>query len=267
MPRERQNSTPLGVEVDQLEDLPVAVVAYGRDLEAGAILPFHKHRRAQFVYASSGVMSVATSSAAYVVPPQRAVWMPAGVMHRIEARSDVAMRSLYIEVSETNDLPAEVCVLQVAPLLRELVVAAVAAGPGYDPDSPQSRIMDVILDQIRVQPVASLALPMPSDPRLRKIVQSLVADPADQRDLDEWAREVGASKRTLTRLFPAQTGMSFRSWRQQRRLLRALELLASGKNVTAVALELGYENTSAFIAMFRRCLGETPARYLGNANE
>ena len=107
---------------------------------------------------------------------------------------------------------------------------------------------------------------MPADSRLLRIVQSLIANPADQRDLGEWALQVGASKRTLTRLFPAQTGMSFRSWRQQRRLLRALELLASGNDVTTVALELGYENASAFIAMFRRCLGETPARYLHTAN-
>ena len=265
MPRKRQVLAPLTIEVGRLEDLPVPVVAYGRDLEAGAVLPFHRHRRAQFVYASSGVMTVTTPSAAYVVPPQRAVWMPGGVLHQIDARSDVAMRSLYIEAIETNHLPTEVCVLQVAPLLRELVVAAVASGPAYELDSPQSRIMDVILDQIRVQAVVSLALPMPTDPRLRKIVQVLITDPADQRGLDEWASVVGASKRTLTRLFPAQTGMTFRTWRQQRRLLRALELLASGRNVTAVALELGYESTSAFIAMFRRSLGQTPTQYLGNS--
>lgn len=267
MPRTRQSLAPLDIEVDRFESLPQAVVAFGRDLVAGAVLPLHRHRRAQFVYASSGVMTVTTPSAAYVVPPQRAVWMPAGVMHRIDARIDVEMRSLYIEINEVTDLPTEVCVLQVAPLLRELIVAAVAAGPEYEPDSPQSRIMAVIFDQIRVQPVASLALPIPTDSRLRKIVQSLITNPADQRDLGEWAREVGASKRTLTRLFPAQTGMSFRSWRQQRRLLRALELLASGHNVTAVALELGYENTSSFISMFRRCLGETPASYLDTAND
>ena len=213
-------------------------------------------------------MTVTTPSAAFVVPPQRAVWMPGGVTHRIDARSDLAMRTLYIEISEATDLPSEVCVLQVSlHLLRELVVAAVAADTEYEPDSPQSRIMAVILDQIRAQPVVSLALPMPTDPRLLRLAQSLIANPADQRDLGEWAKEVGASKRTLTRLFPAQTGMSFRSWRQQRRLLRALELLASGDNVTVVALELGYENTSAFISMFRRCLGTTPARYLNTANE
>ena len=265
MPRTRQDSNPLAIEVDQLEDLPVPIVAYGRDLKAGAVLPYHSHRRAQFVYASSGVMTVTTPAAAYVVPPQRAVWMPGGVMHQIDARSDVAMRSLYIETTQTKGLPTEVCVLQVAPLLRELVVAAVASGPAYELDSPQSRILDVVLDQIRVQPMVSLALPMPTDPRLCKITQALIDEPSDERDLDEWASVVGASKRTLTRLFPAQTGMTFRTWRQQRRLLRALELLAAGDNVTTVALELGYDNTSAFIAMFRRCLGQTPTQYLGNS--
>ena len=212
-------------------------------------------------------MTVTTPSAAYVVPPQRAVWMPGGVQHRIDARSDVAMRTLYVDVSEATDLPTEVCVLQITQLLRELVICAVAAGPAYEPDSPQSRIMAVILDQICTQPVASLALPMPIEPRVLRVVQCLIDNPADPRDLSEWAREVGASKRTLTRLFAAQTGMSFRSWRQQRRLLRALELLATGQSVTNFALELGYDNTSAFIAMFRRCLGTTPARYLHAASE
>ncbi len=181
MPRIRHSLTPLDIKVDALEDLPQAVVAYGRDLPGGTVLPFHRHRRAHFVYGSSGVMTVTTTSAAYVVPPQRAVWMPAGVMHRIDARSDVATRSLYIETSEATDLPTEVCVLQVAPLLRELVIAAVGAGTEYKPDSPQSRLMAVILDQIRVQPVAALALPMPTDPRLGKIVQSLITNPADPR--------------------------------------------------------------------------------------
>jgi AraC-like DNA-binding protein len=126
--------------------------------------------------------------------------------------------------------------------------------------------MSVILDQIPTQPVASLALPMPTDPRLLRVAQSLIVNPGDSRDLGEWARTVGASKRTLGRLFTEQTRMSFQKWRQQRRLLRALELLATGDNVTSIALELGYDNTSAFIAMFRRCLGTTPTRYLNTTN-
>lgn len=262
MPRTRQSVAPLNQELARLEDLPQPVVAYGRDLAAGEILPRHHHRRAQLVYASSGVMTVTTPSAVYVVPPQRAVWMPGGVEHKIDARSDVAMRTLYFDVDDKAGLPTEVCVLHVTPLLRELVVAAVASGPKYEPDSPQSRIMAVILDQILTQPVASLALPMPVEPRVLRVVRALIADPADSRDLAHWARAVGASKRTLTRLFARETGMSFRLWRQQLRLLRALELLAAGTSVTAIALELGYENTSAFITMFRRCLGTTPTHYL-----
>jgi AraC-like DNA-binding protein/mannose-6-phosphate isomerase-like protein (cupin superfamily) len=261
MPRSRQNVVPISGDLGRLEALPQAVVAHGRELAAGETLPFHRHRRAQLVYASSGVMTVTTRSAAYVVPPQRAVWMPGGVEHRIDARSPVAMRTLYVE-SGAADLPANVCVLQVTPLLRELIVTAVATGPTYEPDSASSRVMSVILDQIGNQPVASLALPMPTDPRSLRVAQSLIENPADSRDLEKWARCVGASKRTLGRLFTAQTGMSFQAWRQQRRLLRALELLAMGDSVTTIALELGYDNTSAFIAMFRRCLGTTPTRYL-----
>ena len=262
MPRTRQIVVPLSNRLGQLEALPQPVVAHGRELAPGETLPFHRHRRAQLVYASSGVMTVTTRSAAYVVPPQRAVWMPGGVEHRIEARNAVAMRTLYVEPGAAAELPTEVRVLQVTPLLRELIVTAVTAGPGYEPDSPQSRVMSVILDQIPAQPVASLALPMPTDPRVLRVAQSLIANPGDSRDLGEWASTVGASKRTLSRLFSEQTRMSFQTWRQQRRLLRALELLATGENVTSIALELGYDSASAFIAMFRRCLGTTPARYL-----
>ena len=262
MPQTRQTAIPINKNLVQLEDLPQSVIAYGRDLDKGDILPFHSHRRAQLVYASNGVMAVTTRTASYVVPPLRAVWMPGGVEHQIDARSAVSMRTLYIDVQEAAGLPDVVCVLQVTPLLRELIVEAVTTGPGYESDSPQSRIMAVILDQIRSQPVASLALPIPSDPRLRRLVQLLISNPADSRSLDEWAGEVGASKRTLVRLFRAQTGMTFRDWRQQRRLHRALELLTTGETVTSIALEVGYDNTSAFIAMFRRCLGTTPMRYL-----
>ncbi len=266
MPQTRQTTVPINRDLKRLEALDQPVVAYGRDLRKGDVLAFHHHGRAQLVYASRGVMTVTTRSASYVVPPQRAVWMPAGVEHRIDARSAAAMRTLYIDSPSAADLPETVCVLQVTPLLRELIVAAVEAGPVYEPDSPQSRIMSVILDQIRAQPVASLALALPTDPRLLRIAQTLIANPGDLRELGQWAKEVGASKRTLGRLFTAQTGMSFRAWRQQRRLLRALELLATGDNVTTVALELGYESTSAFIAMFRRCLGTTPKRYLSSGD-
>jgi len=241
MPQTRQISALDNTNQEQIDNLPQSIVSFGRDLAKNEILPFHRHRRAQLVYASLGLMMVKTRSFSYVVPPQRAVWMPGRVEHSIGARSIVKMRTLYIDPLVSEDLP----------------------GFGYEPNSPMSRIMLVILDQIRAQPVvSSLALPIPSDPRVRRVVQAIIDNPADSRELADWAKKVGASKRTLVRLFPKQTGMTFREWRQQRRLLHALELLATGESVTSIALELGYENTSAFIAMFRRCLGTTPRRYL-----
>lgn len=253
--------TNINPTVGKLERLPQLVVAYGRELVKGEVLPFHQHQRNQFVYASQGVMSVTTSKASYIVPSQRAVWMPDHMDHQIEALSYVAMRTLYIDPKIPVSQPNHPCILQVAPLLRELIIAAVAYGPEYEANSPQSRIMSVILDQIGTLPIVSLALPIPKDDRLLKITRALIKNPADQRDLENWAKQVGASKRTLSRLFIAEVGMSFTEWRQQRRIHRAIELLTTGLSVTSIALDVGYENTSAFIAMFKRCLGTTPSNY------
>ena len=256
-----QNPGYLNPDVERLEAQSEAIVGYRRDLSPGEVIPPHRHRRHQLVYASEGVMTVTTARGAFVVPPQRGVWLPGGVEHRIDARGAVSMRTLYVEPHAAQGLPAEVCVLHVTPLLRELLLAAVAQSQTYRPNSPEDRLMSVILDQIRVLPVAPLALPMPSDRRLRRVAEGLLANPADSRGLDDWAAEVGASARTLARLFRRELAMSFRAWRQQLRLLRALESLAAGDAVTTVALDLGYDSPSAFIAMFRRNLGTTPTRY------
>ena len=267
MPRKRQNVLKNNHNLNHLEQLPQVVVAYGRDLEEGDVLPFHNHRRGQLIFAGNGIMIVTTRQASYTVPSQRAVWMPPRIEHQINARSPVQMRTLYIEPRAARSLPGEVCVLQVEPLLKELILAAVAGGPVIEPDSPQSRIIAVILDQIPTQPIAYLKLPLPSDVRLRRVTQSLLDNPADSRSLEEFADQVGASKRTLVRLFPGQTGMTFSEWRQQCRLSYALELLMTGESVTTVALETGYDNSSAFIAMFRRCLGSTPMQYIKSVTE
>ncbi len=261
MPQTRQINSRLSPKLNNLESLPQPVVAFGRDYRKGEVLPFHQHQRAQFVYARQGLMAVNTRSASYLVPPQRAVWMPVQIEHQIEALSDLEMRTLYIDPAVLAPRMDDVRVLMVTPLVRELIITAVAEGPEYELDSPQSRIMSVILDQIKSLKTVSLVLPMPQDQRLLRITHALIADATDQRDISQWAREVGASKRTLNRLFNAETGMSFRDWRLQRRLHKSLELLSTGKSVTSIAYEVGYENPSAFIAMFKRSLGKTPANY------
>lgn len=261
MSRNSQSVRPPDPSIDALEALPQAVVAHARDLDEGESIAAHRHRRAQLVYASRGVMTVTTGAGAFVVPPERGVWMPGGVEHRIDARTEVAMRTLYIKPDAAPDLPAEPRVVQVSALLRELIVAATGARQRFPPGGPEERLMAVILDQIRTLPAAPLALPSPSDPRLLRVTRALSVDPSDPRGLAGWARVVGSSERTLARRFSAETGMGFAAWRQQLRLLRALELLAGGAPVTRVALDLGYASTSAFTAMFRRSLGTSPRQY------
>jgi AraC-like DNA-binding protein len=235
------------------------------DYPTGYRIPVHHHAKAQLVFASCGVMTVTTADGSWVVPPQRAVWVPGGTDHRIAMSGAVSMRTLYFSRDVSARLPARCCVMGVSPLLRELVLRAVDFEPLYDEAGREGRMVDVLLDELAAMQVAPLHLPLPADPRLRGVVDGLQADPADGRGLDAWARTVGASARTLARLFDRETGMSFGAWRQQLRLSKSLELLAQGHSVTNVALSLGYESPSAFISMFRRHLGATPGRYFSAA--
>lgn len=159
-----------------------------------------------------------------------------------------------------TDLPDKPCLLTVSGLLQEAIARA-ATWRGDRLDATQSRLAGVIIDEIRSLPQVVLGLPMPRDARLSKITQALSERPDDNRRLQEWAAWVGMAPRTLTRRFMAETGFTFTEWRQHMRLLRALEMLAEGKSVTAIALTLGYANVSTFIALFRRTFGVTPGRY------
>jgi AraC-like DNA-binding protein len=255
---------PTTILVDLLadvEDVPRPIVARATTYPSGSVIPPHRHRRAQLVYAPEGVMTVTTERGMWVVPPQRAVWVPALTTHQIRATGRLSMRSLFIQPGAAAELPTECCVVAVPPLLRELILYAVTRPRLYEPGSPDERIMAVILDQIRSLAVTPLHLRMPGDQRLQAIATAMTANPEDARTLDDWARTVGASSRTLARLFLAETGMSFRHWRQQVRLLEALRRLACREPVTTVALDLGYDSPSAFIAMFKRALGTTPGQY------
>ncbi len=237
------------------------VVAFARDYPDGEHMARHRHDHAQLVYASAGLMRVQTAVGVWVVPPQRAVWIPARIEHEITCIGPVAMRTVYVLPDAAPWLPAECRVMAVPPLLRELVMAVMALPRGYSLDGPEGRLVEVLLDRIRADPVSELHLPMPRDRRLRVVTDGLVASPADARTLDDWARVAGASARTLARRFLAETGLSFRAWRQQLRLHEALARLSMGESVTGVAYEVGYDSPSAFIAMFRRLMGATPTAY------
>jgi AraC-like DNA-binding protein len=236
-----------------------------KDFAPGHHIAPHRHERAQFIFAAHGAMLVGTPEGSWAVPPQRAVWMPAGVTHEIRMAGDVAMRTLYVRGDAAARLSAEVRVLGVSPLLRELILRACALPVSYDEAGPDGRLMALILDEIAALPTVALDLPLPRDARLGRICRALSAEPGQTRTLPDWGREAGASARTLARLFVRETGLTFAAWRQQARLLAATAMLAAGEPITRIALDLGYESPSAFTAMFKRALGAPPSHYFGGA--
>jgi AraC-like DNA-binding protein len=225
----------------------------------------HRHFRAQLVFASEGVMTVTTAAGAWVVPPQQAVWVPAGIDHEVYSAGPLSMRSLYVHPDATGGLSEECCVMAVEPLLRELIVKVAELAQSGDTQDSYARLVGVVLDELRGLKAAPLHLPLPRDARLKAITDSLLAEPGDNRDLTAWGRRAGASGRTLARLFRRETGMTFAGWRRRLRLLAAVSRLGAGEPVTRVAYDLGYHSPSAFVAMFRRSVGMPPGRYLKGA--
>ncbi len=232
------------------------------DMPADHHVAAHRHDWGQLAYASEGVLAVTTDTGTWTVPPERAVWVPPRIDHAVSTRSGAAFRSLYVEADQVRDLPGECTVVAVPPLLKELIVAAARLPKDYDAQGPGGRLAAVILDQLRGLEPVPLNLPMPSDPRLARIASALADDPGDNRPLAAWAREIGASERTLARAFTRETGLSFGAWRQRLRLTASLDRLMAGEPVTTVALDLGYATPSAFTAMFRKTLGAPPSVYL-----
>ena len=218
------------------------------------------------IYASAGVMSVHTTSGSWVVPPHRAVWVPAGTDRRIEVSAGLAMRTLYFKPGVARSLPRDCCVVNVPPLLRELILHTIDIGMLNRAIPAHARLIGVLVDQLNALSTVPLQLPQPADPRARRVAALLEANPGEDTALAKLAKQAGASPRTIERLFRAETKMTFAGWRERLRLLHALRLLAAEEAVTNVALELGYASPSAFIAMFRRAMGTTPSRYYRGLN-
>jgi AraC-like DNA-binding protein len=228
---------------------------------SGTVLEPHSHDWAQLVYAVDGVMTVQTGQGTWVVPSHRAVWIPDGVEHSIAMSGWVSMRTVYLWPPLARSMPRRCCVVAIPPLLRELILYAVARGPLRRDVPEDRRLVAFLVDQVRELPVAPLELPLPRDGRALRVALRLRDAPGEVTPVDALGRAAGASRRTLERLFRTETGMSLGRWRQQARLLHAMRLLARGEPVTSIALEVGYESPSAFIATFKSVLGTTPGSY------
>ncbi len=219
----------------------------------------HHHEQHQVIYPSSGVLTVTTPAGTWMVPPQRAMWLPAGQPHAHRAWGDTQVCSVLL-LTRTNPLGADrPTVLAVSPLLREILLALTA--PTAPPGRRSAHLHRVLLDELLPADASSLLLPEPRDDRLRAIAEILHREPGDARTLAEFGHAVGASERTLSRLFHRELGLTFPQWRGQLRLLHAAIGLTAGQAVGTLAHELGFSSPSAFIAAFRRTFGATPGGY------
>jgi len=250
------------------QDVPSPVAAMPKDFADGYHILPHRHRRAQVVHAIGGTMRLSTAGGTWVVPPRRAVWVPGGIDHEIRMVGPVSMRTLYIEPEAAPFMPRERCVVvEVSPLLRELILAMGEEPVDYPTGGRAEALVALILEELRRATELPLRIPLPADPRLLALCRTMLEDLASDDTLEDWAERIGASGRTLARLFQKETGMSFGAWRQQARLAEALARLAQGRSIAEVSSALGYDSASAFTAMFRRVLGTAPSRYVNAAAE
>ena len=227
------------------------------DYPKGALIEPHSHDVHQIVHSLSGVMRVTAEPGTWVVAPGRALWLPAGSVHDIRCTTAVSMRTVYVDGHHPK-LPDICAVWRVTPLLRE-VLLRLATGPSKEMRQPLIDLL--VMEAIQLEP-SPLQLPRPKDQRLRRAMAIVTADPGAPHALKHLAGEVGASPRTLMRLFEAETGETYRQWRRQVRMALALERLAEGHSVTTTALDLGYQSPSAFAQAFRETFGETPGAYV-----
>lgn len=247
--------------LDWIEGANEPVLALGRRYPAGLKVPAHSHSRTQLWFARRGVVLVSTGSGRWMIPPGHALVIPAGLEHATEMISDVDMHSIYVHPSvEGADGPARV--VEVSTLTRSLIEELVAE----DEDSPRARrqwlVMELLLEEMKRLPEKPLGLPFPGDARLARLCRDFLKQPSATAAIDEWAERLGISRRSFTRLFRNETGVSFVTWRQQACLFASLPRLVDGESITSVALEAGYENMAAFTTMFRRMLGTAPSSYL-----
>ena len=247
---------------DDYQELPVAVAVMQKRFPSYFFIDPHSHRRNQLIFAATGTMRVRTDTHNWIVPPQRAVYMPGGVTHSVSMHDDVEMRTLYIEPGAHRDLPNACIVIAPSTLLRELIGALLAEPNDYGGNCRGEWLSHLILDEICQSKSLSLSIPMPVDPRLKRVCEFILDNPQDNRNLDDYADHGGASARTLARLSQRELGMPLSLWRQQVRFHYALEALARSTPVGVVARDCGYASVSAFTAAFRKSLGQPPSRIL-----
>lgn len=248
------------VPIDEVDDLPLEVLALGTDYPYGTFLPTHRHRRAQFLYAINGLMEVETQDGKWMVLPLTGVWIPPGKAHSV-CMIGVSTRSLYIEPAAAPRQGKQCEVLQVTPLMHQLLLAANMLSERVPANERDAALITLLLHEIRLAAPLASFLPLPHEPKLAALCATFLQQPNIHVRPEQWANVLNKSPRTFSRLFRRETGFSFSAWRQQACLMSALNSITAGMSVTEVALSLGYESLSAFITMFRKAMGYAPAAF------
>jgi AraC-like DNA-binding protein len=248
------------------DDVPRPVVAYGiASSGIGEVeLAPHRHAKGQILLVQRGALSCDVQGGLWIVPPRSAVWIPGGALHAMRATGALEGYSAFIDPAVAANLPLGCCTVSVTPLLREVLIRAASLPALYELTDANTRLMAVLLDEVAVARVEDLHLPMPADPRLRAIVELMMASPSERGTVESWARQAGLGERTLGRLIAQQTGMSFGRWRQQLSVVLAVQWLADGASIQQVAAQLGYGSVPSFVTMFRKALGTSPGRYMAD---
>ncbi len=252
---------PQNRQPEKVEEKSIVVRSLSVRLPSKHIIRTHKHDWHQLIYATRGVVTVETPAGTWVVPSHRAVWIPAKFEHSLKTTGNVWMRTLYFRPDLARHPSTPCCVVDVAPLLRELILESARLGMLLDNVPEHARLAAVLFDQIVHRNETELKIIFPSDARARRVVEKVRENLSTVQPISLLARGCGASPRTIERLFRQETGLTFGRWVQLVKTLHALERIAAGDSVAAAGLAVGYDNTSAFIAMFRRVLGTTPGKY------
>ncbi len=243
---------------DPTAQRPVTMIA--RDLDTSDSLSPHSHPWGQLTHALDGVLRVIAADSSWIVPPSRAIWIAPGVTHSVTMLQPTRLRPVRI-LAERSPFAGGGCrVLAVSPLLRELIVALEQLPPA-EPSPRAAMVAELMLDELARCETRPIRVPLPRDKRLQALCASLIDEPGAAHTLAAWARQVGASERTLARLFERELAMTFGQWRQQVRLAHAAALIARGLPLSRVAEELGYASQSAFSQMFRKTFGCTPSAF------
>ncbi|SFH98807.1 AraC-type DNA-binding protein [Collimonas sp. OK307] len=257
MPVQILTHTKIGL-VDVVPDAQHPVRLRARNLAAAELLRAHSHPWGQVTYAPEGVLRVSVGNSTWIVPPLRAIWIPPYVEHEMATIEKSQLRALYVHPDAAPFHGQDCIVLEVSGLLRELIVALSQA---EDDSLRESLLSQLILDELAAARTPGIRISLPTEKRLQAICQALMETPDSSKTLADWSEQVGASERTLARLFERDLGMTFGQWRQQIRLAHAAPMIARGMPLSLVAAELGYASQSAFSAMFRKTFGQSPSTF------